>query len=534
MSLLRVSELSFEYSCESPILESVSFSIDPGDRLAIVGPNGIGKSTLLRLLAGRLRPTGGEIIVRSGLRISMVDQEFAALDHLSLFDFVFEALPVVSGLRREIRHLETQLSNLPQANEYADRINEYQEVAGFSKEAEVAQILIGIGFKQLDLERSAQTLSGGERTRAALARALSTPSDLLILDEPTNHLDVEARRWLEQHLASRLGACVLTSHDRALLKSFANEILEIDGGKLRHFTGNYEQYRAARNLLDRQNWAEYEAYVRRKAAVALAAGRREKLATRVAATPDGIRGGKDHYARKAAKVARTARILRERVTEEPAVQKPWEHQPIDHLSFEHVSRSGDIVLSAERLTKSYGPKTLFRDLSITVSRGERLMVLGMNGSGKSTLLNILRGTLTPDDGFVRLGANVQPAFIAQNLDEYDTDRSPLEICGRDLRARTVLACLKLRPECLNHRMAELSGGERTKVSLARVLNSGANLLILDEPTNHLEIEAQEALEQALQIYPGTIIVVSHDRCFLDALEPATQLNLCQYADSSAQ
>jgi ATP-binding cassette subfamily F protein 3 len=448
MSLLRVSGLSFEYSCESSILEGVSFSIDPGDRLAIVGANGVGKSTLLRLLAGQHQPTSGEIIVRSGLQISVVDQEFAALDDVNLFDFVFRALPVLSKVRGEIRHLETQLSNEAQANEYADRINDYQELGGFSKEAEVVQIIMEIGFMQLDLERSAQTLSGGERTRAALARALSTPSDLLILDEPTNHLDVETRRWLEQHLAARLGACVLTSHDGALLASFANEILEIDGGNVRHFTGDYKQYKAARDLLDRQDWAEYEAFMRRKAAVALAARRREKLATRVAATPDGIRGGKDHYARKAAKVTRTVRILRERITEEPAVQKPWEHQPIDHLSFEHVIRSGDIVLSAERLTKSYGSGTLFRNLTITVSRGERLVVHGINGSGKSTLLNILRGTLAPDEGFVRPGANVQPAFIAQNLDKCDTGRSPLEICGRDARARTLLACLKLRPECL--------------------------------------------------------------------------------------
>jgi ATP-binding cassette subfamily F protein 3 len=208
-----------------------------------------------------------------------------------------------------------------------------------------------------------------------------------------------------------------------------------------------------------------------------------------------VRGGKDHYARKAAKVARTARILRARASDELRVEKPWEEQPMEGLTFDKVSRSGDVVVAATRLTKSYGSKTLFRDLSFHVRRGDRLAIVGPNGSGKTTLLNIIQGTTLPDSGTVRFG-------------------------------RTLLACLKLRLDRLNRPLGELSGGERTKVALARILTSGANLLLLDEPTNHLEIEAQEALEQALQRYPGTVIIVSHDRFFLDALGPAVAtLNL---------
>lgn len=526
MSLLSVSDLSFGYSSGAVLFAGASFSINPGDRVAVTGPNGAGKSTLLRLLAGELEPTRGTIARRRDLSIAMAGQAAAAAPSQALFDFVFGVLPSLARLRARIRHLEHRLSDPASASEYASRINEYQEAGGFLAEAEAARTLGGLGFPAPDFDRDLRSLSGGERARAELARALSTDADLLILDEPTNHLDVAGLEWLERHLASRTAACVLTSHDRALLSAFAQRIIEIERSNIRVFEGGYAEYRRARALLDRQAWTAYEAFQRRKAAVELAARRRDQLASRVSSTPEGIRGGKDHYARKAAKVTRTARILRERVNDEHRVEKPWEEQPIDGLSFEQVARSGDVVLVAAGLTKSYGSKTLFRDLSFHVRRGDRLVIRGPNGSGKTTLLNVITGCAPPDCGSVRHGANVEPAFLAQDPGGIDSELSPLEICGSDTAARTLLACLKVRPDCLNRPLRDLSGGERTKVALARILNSRANLLLLDEPTNHLEIEAQEALEQALCLYPGTLIVVSHDRAFLDALGPAvTYLDL---------
>jgi ATP-binding cassette subfamily F protein 3 len=416
-----------------------------------------------------------------------------------------------------MRYLESRLSDPASADEYACRIAEYEETGGFLAEAELARTLSGVGFRAADFDRDIRLLSGGERGRAGLARALSTDADLLILDEPTNHLDAAGREWLERHLASRAGACVLTSHDRALLSTFAQRVVEIERSKVRVFEGGYAGYRKARALLHRQDWAAYEAWQRRKAAAESAARRRDRLALRVSCTPEGTRGGKDHYARKAAKVARTARILRERVDDDQRVDKPWEDAPIDGLSFGQAPRSGDVVLVADRLTKSYGSKMLFRDLSFHVRRGDRLVIRGPNGSGKTTLLNLISGTVPPDSGSIRLGARVEPAMVAQDPGGDDSELSPLDICGSDTAARTLLGCLKVRPDCLNRPLRELSGGERTKVELARILNSRANLLLLDEPTNHLEIEAQEALEQALRLYPGTLIVVSHDRVFLEAL-----------------
>jgi len=507
------------------LFENVSFSINPADRIAIVGPNGSGKSTLLRLIAGGLEPTRGRIVRQRGLRVAVADQDVSSAVPQTLFDFVFSALASLARLRAHIRELEQNLSDLSCADEYARLINDYQDHGGFLAEAAVARTLSGLGYSPRDLERDVQSLSGGERTRAGLARALSTEADLLVLDEPTNHLDIAARDWLEASLTSDPAACIITSHDRALLSGFALRIVEIERSKLTVFESGYQDYRRARALLDRQAWSAYEAFERRKAALDRAARRRQQLSAKVAATPVGIRSGKDHYARKAAKVARSARILKERATDEGRVDKPWEEQPLEGLTFDHVIHSGDVVITGDRLTKSYGPRTLFENLSFHVRRGDRLAILGPNGSGKTTLLNLIHGTTLPDSGCVRFGANVEMADIEQNPSGADLSRSPLDLCGSSTAARTLLACLKLRLDRLNRPLQELSGGERTKVALARILTSGANLLLLDEPTNHLEIEAQEALEQALQFYPGTVVVVSHDRFFLDSLDPITTVTL---------
>jgi ATP-binding cassette subfamily F protein 3 len=515
MSLLGVCQASFAWSCGSNIFEGASFSINPGDRIAIVGMNGAGKSTLLRLLAAELIPTCGEIVRRRPLVTAVAGLDASTESTMTLFDFVFGASKSLAQLRDQLRQLEANLPDPNTACEYSARINEYEECGGYAAEARVAAILGGIGFHEEDLQRSIETLSGGERTRAGLAQALSMESDLLILDEPTNHLDLAAREWRGNHLQSRQSATVLTSHDRELLSRFANRIIEIERGQVRVFEAGYGEYREARALLDRQAWDTWNAFERRRQALEQAAERRDKLARRVETSPeDGSAAATPFYKRKAGKVARTARILRERVSAEKRVDKPWEDQPIHRLSFEGVSKSSDIAVCAQGVEKAYGGKTLFRELSFTVGRGDRLMIRGANGSGKTTLLNLILGRTQPDSGSIRFGAGTRVASVDQRADDRELDLSPLEICGSSTNARTLLACLKLRPENLNRPLRELSGGERTKVALARVLNSGANLLLLDEPTNHLEIEAQEALETALVQYPGALILVSHDRSFL--------------------
>jgi ATP-binding cassette subfamily F protein 3 len=517
MSLLALSGVSFAYSGGSPVLEGASFSINPTDRIAIVGPNGAGKSTLLRLLAGQLEPAHGEVVRRNPLIVAMADQTVLTEPASTLFDFVFDAVGAPAQLRKSIHELEVRLSDPQCATEYALLINECGESGGYGAEAAVARVLGGLGWQDRDFERKMRSLSGGERTRAALARALSFSADLLILDEPTNHLDIAARQWLEDHLRNRQAATVFTSHDRALLEAVATRVIEIERGTVRVFEGEFLEYQESRALLDRQAWDAYHAFERRRAAVEQAAERRANLARRVAATPEGGAGVRNpFYAKKAAKVARTGRILRERVSES-GVAKPWQEQPIEGLSFDHVVRSGEIVFSAHDLAKTYGKRTLFRNLGFTVRRGARLVIRGANGSGKTTLLRLILGREQPDSGTIEFGTKVRIASVEQNALQSDLDRSALDVCGAGTNARTLLACLKLGPDRLNRTLRELSGGERTKVALACVLDSGANLLLLDEPTNHLEIEAQEALEQALNHYPGTLIVVSHDRSFLQRI-----------------
>jgi ATP-binding cassette subfamily F protein 3 len=530
MSLLSLSEVSFRYTSGLPLFDRATLSVNAGDRLAIVGANGSGKSTLLKLLSGRLSPTSGTISLRRGSTIALADQEAAREINLTLFDYVFQAQPYLAQLRRSLHEMEEGPLDSFAAIPYAHNIAEYERAGGYAAEIVTKQTLSGLGFTQEELNLPVGRLSGGQRTRAATARALSQTTDLLLLDEPTNHLDIDAREWLEQELSSRSGACVIVSHDRWLLRAFATRIVEIERGSVTLFEGSYDEYRTRRAVLLRQAWADYDAFQRRKAAADQAAERRNQLADRMTIAPAGERHFKDHFARKAAKVDRTARILRERHTHEPQVKKPWEEQPIGHLSFDRVKRSGDVPVMAIELAKSYGSKTLFSDLSFQLRRGGRMAIMGPNGAGKTTLLKILFGTEQPDRGEIRLGANLHVGWFSQDAAGLDLDKSPLEICGSDTHARILLGCLKVRADCVNRPVQELSGGERTKVVLASLLSSEANLLLLDEPTNHLEIEAQEALEQALADYPGSLIIVTHDRAFLEALgSDLTVIPLDQFA-----
>jgi len=517
MSLLNVSAVSFRYSSTDFLFTGASFAVRPGDRIAIVGPNGCGKSTLLKLLLGELAPTEGQIIRRKGLTCMAAEQELPLEFAGSAFEFALAARPEIAGLHRRLRDLEARTFGPDFGPEYAALVCEYQQANGYAVEAEAERALMQLGFTNEECNLPLQDLSGGQRTRAALARALLAQVDLLFLDEPTSHLDVCAREWLERTLVTRRGACILTSHDRMLLRVFARRVVEIERGGIRVFEGGYEEYRRRRTIAERQAWVAYEAYERRKTLAEEAAKKRAQLASRVATAPPHTRHGKDFYGRKAAKVDRTARILRERAQHEPAVAKPWQDAPIPPLLFRTVPHGSDTVVAAANLSKSYGSKCLFKNLSFALLRRQRLAIAGPNGAGKTTLMRILAGDESPDSGTVTMGANTRVACFMQDPDDLDLDRSALEICGSGTEPRTLLACLKLEPNRVFQPLRQLSGGERNKVALARLLLSGANLLLLDEPTNYLDIEALEALENALAIYPGALVVISHDRAFLAAL-----------------
>lgn len=522
MSLLQASGLAFRHDSQPHwLLKDVSFEIAPGDRVALVGPNGSGKTSLLRLVAGELEPFSGAFVRRSGLRLAYVRQEVSAPAGELLEEFVLDADPGLGGLRREQRTLETRLDDEASALRYADLLTAYEAAGGYLYEARAESVLDGLGFDARERSLEMGQLSSGQRARAELARLLLSPADLLLVDEPTNHLDVEAREWLESYLAGLDSACLLISHDRVFLNRTTSRTFELRSGALTAYAGSYELYREQKALAERQAWESYEAQQRREAAARRASEQRMQTARKVARAPRGVRHGHDFYQAKAARIQRTARILRERVTREPRAVKPYVETAIPVLDFADVHRSGDTVLRIDGLSKSFEGKPLFAGLSLTLGRGERCAILGPNGSGKTTLLRIVRGLERPDAGTVQIGRGVRVGYFSQEGEHMDPALSPLAFClganPSEEWVRTILACLKVRANQVGQPIGSMSGGERAKVALAALLVGGANLLLLDEPTNHLDLEAREALEETLAQFPGSILFVSHDRYFVEEL-----------------
>lgn len=441
MSVLSVHNLSFSHVLGDPLFENTTFSIEPGDRLGLTGPNGCGKTTLLKLLAGDLDPTGGEIIRGKHLHIGMLTRP-----------------------------------------EREDR-------------------------------------SSGQRTREAIAALMRSGAGLVILDEPTNHLDSEARDWLANWLLRENVTAILVSHDRDFLNRVTNRTIAIERGRVSVYAGNFDMALSHRSLNEDRQWLQYEAQQRRIASAEQAAERRDKLASKVAKAPPGARHSHDFYRRKAAKVARTGRLLRERRLIEPEIHKPWQEQPIPNLDFSSVPPCSPLACHVEHVTAGYQPaKPVLRDLSFHVHRGERWAVTGPNGCGKTTLLRLLHGELQPAAGRLHWGAGIRIGYYAQEHEHLDSSESPLESCLRvcpdETAVRTMLACLKLRRDLVHHPIASLSLGERSKTALTRLLLGGCNVLLLDEPTNHLEMEAQDALAAALKQFPGVLLFVSHDGWFV--------------------
>lgn len=498
--MLRIHEICYEIQCGVPLFAHAGFEINARDRIGLVGPNGAGKSTLLRIVAGELQPSTGSVVRRGGLRIAYLAQEAPRGTGQTLFDRVMEADSELARLHKD-----------------PDLLGEYVALGGPGFEAQVERALSRLGFPEVAWVLATEELSAGQRMRAELARCLLSGADLLLLDEPTNHLDSAARAWLEGQLRRLEAAVMLVSHDRAFLNRVTNRVVLMERGVVQCFEGNYEKFVEQRSLQERQAWQQYEARERQAAAERAAAEKRLALARKVAKAPAGqrdSRGGTPFYARKAAKVQRTARMLRERVSQLEPVEKPWEEQSIPALDFSGVARGDEIAVRVEGMSKRFGSCVLFEKMDLHIARGERWVLSGPNGSGKSTLLRMMAGTERPDSGLVQVGGRVRVGYLAQEGENMPVEQTPLELCMSvcldETRVRTMLACLKLQAAQILRPLATLSAGERTKAGLAMLLLSGANLLLLDEPTNHLEMEARAALEAALRRYPGTVVFSTHD------------------------
>jgi ATP-binding cassette subfamily F protein 3 len=503
--LFRFEEVHKSYGAQD-VLRGVTFQINPAERVGLVGRNGAGKTTLFRLVTGREESDRGEVIRLRGLRFGLLEQQPIFSGASSVRDEALSVFTDIRAMEEEITRLEHLMAEAGGAaldeamHSYSDLSHRYELRGGFTYHARAESVLVGLGFKSDDLLRPADQLSGGQKARLALAKLLLSEPDVLLLDEPTNHLDVDAVEWLEDFLAEYKSAFVIISHDRFLLDRTATKIVEVDGGRATVYAGNYT------------------AYVKQREERRLAQAREyEQQQEMIARTEDFIRR---NIAGQKTKQAKSRRKMLEKIDRIEAVRE----DRTTSFGIKDVARAGDNVLAVSDLAVGYRTAaTLARGISFLLRRGERLGIIGPNGSGKTTFLKTINGDLEPIDGGLTWGANVNIEYFDQELASLDLGAAVIEeIAVAAPRAspnelRGYLARFLFTGDDILKQVATLSGGEKSRLALAKLIYSRANVLVLDEPTNHLDIPSREALEQALAEYPGTIITVSHDRYFLDKL-----------------
>ncbi|HEX4679706.1 MAG TPA: ABC-F family ATP-binding cassette domain-containing protein [Gaiellaceae bacterium] len=506
MAVVIASSLRKEHSGDV-LFDGVSFKVERKDRLALAGPNGAGKTTLLRQLAGQVSIDGGELALQKGTRIALHDQRPPAHSPRPLRDYVLSGTADLAAVEEELRTLENAMAagdHQPATmRRYSEAQARLEHAGGYDWRDRAASVVRGLGFTDADLDRPLSTFSGGELTRASLARALASQPDLLLLDEPTNHLDIESLEWLESMLKTLDAAVILVAHDRWFLEAVTTAVLELEGGKSVYFPGAWHVWR------------------REAAARAI---HQAKTAVRQAEQIERLERFVERFRYKASK-ARQAQMKIKQIKKLEAVrvQKPEERRRGLGFEFLKPARSGRDVAVVEDLSLRAGDKELLHGASFAIERGEHVALVGPNGSGKTTLLETLLGERAPAGGKLRLGHGVEAAYFSQHEAELDERGSVLDaaMSGTGLK----------RPEAQNllgrflfsgwdeHEkpVAVLSGGERRRLALAIAVASGANFLVLDEPTNHLDLESREALEAALEAFPGTVLLISHDRALLDAV-----------------
>jgi ATP-binding cassette subfamily F protein 3 len=502
--IFRFEDVHKSYGAQD-VLRGTTFQVNPGERVGLVGRNGAGKTTIFRLVTGREEADRGEVVLLRGLRVGFLEQQPIFTGDKNVRD---EAVSVFTELREieaEITRLEHVMAEATGApldeamHAYSDLRHRYEMTGGFTYQARAEAVLVGLSFGPDELSRPADQLSGGQKARLALAKLLLAEPDVLLLDEPTNHLDVNAIEWLEDFLSEYKSAFVIVSHDRFLLDRTASKIVEIDAGRATVYPGNYTAYVKQREERRLSQTREYE--------------QQQEM---IARTEDFIRR---NIAGQKTKQAKSRRKMLEKLDRVEAVRD----ERVGDFRLQAVARAGDNVLSVLDLAIGRSSVSLARDISFLLRRGERLGIIGQNGSGKTTFLKTIIGELQPIDGGLIWGANVNLEYFDQDLSTLDFASTVIEeIAAAAQRAspaelRSYLAKFLFTGDDILKPVTALSGGEQSRLALAKLIYSRANVLVLDEPTNHLDIPSREALEQALAEYPGTIFAVSHDRYFLDKI-----------------
>lgn len=509
MIILSTKEIQKSYGIDM-IIKEASFTLQEKDKVGVVGVNGAGKSTLFKIIAGIEDRDKGDLYIGKNISIGYMSQFLDFESDTTLWQEMLKVFSDIKEMEEKMKHLEKEISTIKPGTEkdrmdslmkaYSYLQQEYENSEGFAYESKIRGVLKGLGFSPEDYDKKVALLSGGQKTRVALGKVLLEKRDILLLDEPTNYLDIEAVEWLEGFLKDYKGALMIISHDRYLLDNVTNRTFEVENGKLTEYEGNYSYYVAKKQELREQLLKEYENQQKEIA-------RQEAIIARY----------RQYNREKSIKQAESREKLLEKMEK---IDKPEALPQKAHFKFEPKFRSGNDVLKLENVSKAFN-RPLFSNLHLEIKRGDKVALLGPNGIGKTTLLKIIAGKLRPDEGAIRYGTSVFTAYYDQEQESLDNGKMIIDEVWdvypelNETAIRNALAAFLFQGEDVFKEISVLSGGEKSRIALLRLMLSKANFLLLDEPTNHLDMESKGVLEEALSGYTGTVLFISHDRYFIN-------------------
>ncbi|CCD92839.1 putative ABC transporter, ATP-binding protein with duplicated ATPase domains [Bradyrhizobium sp. ORS 375] len=505
--MIRLDNISKQVGHQILFIEA-SAALQRGEKIGLVGPNGAGKTTLFRMISGREQPDEGQVSTDRGISIGYFNQDVGEMSGRSAVAEVMDGAGPVSSVAAELKELEAAMADPDRADEmdeiiarYGEVLARFEELDGYALDSRAREALAGLGFSEEMMDKDVGLLSGGWKMRVALARILLMRPDVMLLDEPSNHLDLESLIWLEHFLKGYEGALLMTSHDREFINRIINKVIEIDAGQLTTYSGDYDFYEQQRALNEKQQQAQYE--------------RQQAMLAKEIKFIERFKARASHAAQVQSRVKKLDKIER--------VEPPKRRQTVA-FDFLPAPRSGEDVVALKKVSKSYGSRRIYEGLDFMIRRRERWCVMGVNGAGKSTLLKLVAGTAEPDDGSVTIGGSVKMGYFAQHaMDLLDGDETVFESLEHSFpqagqgSLRALAGCFGFSGDDVEKRCRVLSGGEKARLVMAKMLYDPPNFLVLDEPTNHLDMATKEMLIAALSSFEGTMLFVSHDRHFLAAL-----------------